>query len=246
MSRVENMLQKAPLRQEKQGLIRPCEEDPRVVSGKYQTESPVKYQGRCCGQAGPAIVGVVDVLWLAYNMYLIAQAVWCAALLNQTEIVNVVKNQVGVPGANSTTVNLQPVITNTDWIILLSVADGWAFGWLIWAIIVGGCNCRAVLAFRKSAAATGTELSLPFPPLLLSVTWSVFIFILWSVVLGGAIYYYYYTSSFSELFKVIGFLALLLIVILFGIISSVLGFCRRLRDSYDACLRCCNSPCHDC
>jgi hypothetical protein len=241
------MLHKVPRVQERQELIRPpCdEEDPRAVSGKYQAESPVKYEGRCCGQAGPVIVAVFDILWLMYNMYLIAQAAACVALLNQTEIIDVVKNQVGVPGANSTTVDLQPIITNTDWVIVLSVADGWAFGWLVWAVIVGGSNCRAVLAFRKEATA-GSKLSLPFPPLLLSVTWSIFIFILWSIVLGGAVYYYYYTSSFSELFKVAGFLGLMFVVILFGIISSVLGFCRRLRDLYDVFLRCCKCPCHDC
>lgn len=238
------MLHKVPRKQEKQGLIRPegDEEDP--VSGKYQAESPVKYEDRCCGRAGPIIVGVVDVLWLLYNMYLIAQAAWCVALLNQTEVINVVKNQVGVPGANSTTVDLQPVISSTDWVIVLGVADGWAFGWLVWAVIVGGSNCRAVLAFRKDA--TASKLTLPFPPLLLSVTWSTFIFILWSIVLGGAIYYYYHTSSFSELFKVAGFLGLMFVIILFGIISSVLGFCRRLRDLYDVLLRCCKCPCHDC
>lgn len=213
------------------------------VNSKYQLESPLQYRGACGGKAGPVIIELLDVLWLAFVLYLIFQAIYSIYLLDFGKISDYAQFYVGVPNHNFTTVNLSPLLGSVGWVGLLSGADAMAFGWLLWALIVASSNCQAILRHRKD---TATD-QLPFPPVKLSVWWSVFIFALWSIALGAAVYYYYWLyNQYGQLENIVGFLSLMFLVVLFGIFSTVLGVCRRMRDGWDACLRCCKSPCYDC
>ena len=214
------------------------------INSTYQMESPLQYHGACGGKAGPAIVTVFDALWIAFILYLEFQAIYCIAMLDFGRVKDIAENYVGVPNINATTVNVQPVLTRVGWIGLLSAADGMAFGWLLWAIIVASSNCQAILAYRHNSS---DAKELPFPPLKMSVWWSFFVFLLWSIALGAAVYYYYYfLDKYGQIENLAGFFALMFLILLFGIFTTVLGVCRQTRATWDSCLRCCKSPCHDC
>jgi hypothetical protein len=216
------------------------------VNSKYQLESPLQYRGACGGKAGPIILEVFDVLWLAYVIYLMFQAIYSIYLLDFGKISDYAQYYVGVPNHNFTTVDVSPMVGAVGWVGLLSGADAIAFGWLLWALIVASSNCQAILQFRQGATDEQHD-QLPYPPLKLSVWWSIFIFVLWSIALGAGVYYYYWLyNKYGQLENIIGFLSLMFLVVLFGIFSTVLGVCRRMRDGWDACLRCCKSPCYDC
>lgn len=244
------MLQKAPPRIESLGLISNIDdtEDPWAVSGKYQEESPVKYEGACCGKAGPLILTIIDVLWLIFNVYLFAQAVASLASVDQDAIKDVVKDNLGISGFNGTTVNLAPVISDAGWMGLISLADAWALGWLIWAIVSGRANRAAVKKFQKGATASGDKTGLPYPPLLLSISWSTFIFILWSIALAAGVYYFFYITLLTnqEAIKILGFVVIMFVIVVFAVLSSLLGICRRIRDLADIVLRYCGTDCYDC
>jgi hypothetical protein len=243
------MLQKkAPVGIEEQVLLshNPDDEESWDVMGKFQAESPVKYEGRCWGKAGPLVLSAIDILWLIFNLYLFAQAVASVASVDQDAIKDVVKDNLGISGFNGTTVNLAPVISNAGWMGLLSLADAWALGWLIWAGYAGNANREAVAASKKGT--TGTKAGLPYPPLLLSVTWSAFIFVLWSIALAGGVYYFFYITLLTnqEAIKIIGFIVIMFVIVVFAVMSSILGICRRTRDFGDMVLRFFGANCHDC
>lgn len=249
----------------RRGDLETCEEDDALLgqykdlfndphfshtNGKYQTMSPLQYHGFCGGKAGPFLQRIFHLAWLAYILYVEIQAAVCLAYLDHDEILNLVKNQAGVPGFNGTYyVNISPILSKSGWVTLLAIAEAWAFGWLLWGIIVASANAQAIRNWRKGKgdeAQEGVMPFIPYPPLIISLWWSIVTFIIWSVLLAGGLYFYYFLpGNWSQLGRLVAYCTLMLAVILLGVIDTFDDVLKTCRAVLDLALWASNSSCFE-
>lgn len=220
--------------------------DPEILLSGYRPERgtrPIKYEGACLGRGGPVLQWWANLLWLAYALMLLGLSIAELALLDQNEIANIVKDQAGVPGYSNTTVTVPHLMNNASWVAIITLMLIFALGWFIYGCLAACWNCQAV---QKHNANPAENVAMPFPPLILSVWWSTAMMVLWTLVLAAVSYYQYHFGAWGALYRLVGFGAVMVAVIVVSLITTFMGVMERLRDLWDFILAKSKSPCYDC
>lgn len=131
---------------------------------------------------------------------------------------------------------ITPIASPLVWLILVCGAAAFTTGWWLYDMIAASENAGAI-ATKKDV--------LPYPPLIVKVSWATVVMLMWWVVLGASVAMWMLWGGFSTITQGGGFLAQMALVLFFGIFSTFDRVLRVFRQMCDGCLRCSKSPCYD-
>jgi hypothetical protein len=207
------------------------------MAGKYQESRELKYKEDSNDWIDKGCYQFMVLLWQCWVWFVGISALIELSVQSPSQVAHDFLVNPDAPWLFNTNYGL------TAWTSILTVTAFWAAIWFL-AMSIKACSNRYAVKYAQSHPQAG--ITLPYPPLRMSVSWTFFILLMWASAASWSGRVWQLGTTINIIEQMVWFDNLMWFSIVSAVVTTLFYSVRIGRWFLDSALWCCGSKCFDC